>query len=71
MVISLYTILNYLEKKKLIKPKCKFIYICRYIIVIRGSKVISLLKQSKKKRIVHTITGNRNMYVYLFNKQKE
>ena len=62
-----------------IKPKCKFICIYRYTIFIQnkysknskivkaGSKIVSLLKRSKKKRLVYTITINRNMYVYLFN----
>ena len=36
-------------KRKKMKPKYKFIYTHRYTIFIRGGKIISLPKQSKKK----------------------
>ena len=58
-----------ITKRKKNKPKCKFIYIYRYTIFIRGGKIISLPKQSKQKWLVHAITANWNMYVYLFDQR--
>ena len=44
------------------------VYIQRYTTIsIRGGKINSLPKQ--KKRLLHTMIGNINMYVFLFDQR--
>ena len=57
-----------IREKKIDQNVTSSTRIDRYIIYIRGSKTISHPNKVKKKeRLVNTITGNSNMYVYLFN----